>query len=713
MLSAHINQNFVIFNIFHMNFYSIIYTVSIVFWIYWGFLVYKFYKNSFWIFFFLSTIFMSLWFLLFFLFFIWIHDKDFLLIITKTCFAVWVFATYSLLFSLYSLKMWYNSISNRYKFLWILWAILLLWFYIFSDTIIQDLALTPLWIYREVPWNFFFIHFILQTLFILWFIAIAFLKVKNQSYINRLRLRFILISAYSLIFIIFVFQLILPALFHTWIWEKELIFFYLGFIFSILYVIKRYYFTSLYYSFWKIVVALFSIVWASFWVFGANLLYQGVSNGFWGELEHAMLYGNILLGILFYHGFSSIFSRIILGKYLFSPLNDSVRKIEQHISMLYSIEDVNKYLKTDFAHLFKTTFAQIQLFKSWEVSELRVFFQNDIQKNKIFINDFVFIQENKHKLNKEKLWHEINKNACFIFPLYNNENVIWIFMLGTKPFRDFYDNKEIKIIKNFTFFLEHHIKYLKSFDKIKELSIHLDKKVDEKTLEYNNLINKQKEFISILSHEIRSPIASAIFQWDSISDDLQEKNIDLEYIKSEINILNWLLIRVWDLTNKLFNVQYYDTQNITLYKEFINISQLLLDEFDILSHVHEYIEFTQNIDRNIWFIQIDKIQFTQVITNLLNNAIKFCNTDSWKIYIEAYKKENHLCISIHDNWKWIQWINLATIFEKFSTWNDKGIWLWLWLYLCKKIIWMHNGTISGNISQILWWAEFKISIPIE
>jgi signal transduction histidine kinase len=51
--------------------------------------------------------------------------------------------------------------------------------------------------------------------------------------------------------------------------------------------------------------------------------------------------------------------------------------------------------------------------------------------------------------------------------------------------------------------------------------VNLDKKVDEKTIEYNNLINKQKEFISMISHEIRSPISSAIFQSDSMIDDLK------------------------------------------------------------------------------------------------------------------------------------------------------------------------------------------------
>jgi hypothetical protein len=53
------------------------------------------------------------------------------------------------------------------------------------------------------------------------------------------------------------------------------------------------------------------------------------------------------------------------------------------------------------------------------------------------------------------------------------------------------------------------------------MNINLDKKIDEKTIEYNNLLNKQTDFISMISHEIKSPLGSCIFQIDSIIDDLK------------------------------------------------------------------------------------------------------------------------------------------------------------------------------------------------
>ncbi len=62
---------------------------------------------------------------------------------------------------------------------------------------------------------------------------------------------------------------------------------------------------------------------------------------------------------------------------------------------------------------------------------------------------------------------------------------------------------------------------METYAQLQDVSINLDRKVDEKTIEYNDLINKQKEFISVISHEIKAPITNAVFQSDGLLDDLE------------------------------------------------------------------------------------------------------------------------------------------------------------------------------------------------
>ena len=119
-------------------------------------------------------------------------------------------------------------------------------------------------------------------------------------------------------------------------------------------------------------------------------------------------------------------------------------------------------------------------------------------------------------------WNFCDKNSGYFKlannPIENYKRVIkawtwYLAMIQLSPNElknaqgDFYTIQEIRLLRAFVAFLESHIKYLQSYQKLQNLSQVLDKKVDEKTIEYNDLINKQKEFISTISHEIKSPIA--------------------------------------------------------------------------------------------------------------------------------------------------------------------------------------------------------------
>jgi signal transduction histidine kinase len=60
-------------------------------------------------------------------------------------------------------------------------------------------------------------------------------------------------------------------------------------------------------------------------------------------------------------------------------------------------------------------------------------------------------------------------------------------------------------------------------------------------------------------------------------------------------------------------------------------------------------DFNLNIDSNIGFISIDKIQFTQVINNLLTNAVKFSNKKNKIINLACFIKNKHIFIEIEDS----------------------------------------------------------------
>jgi signal transduction histidine kinase len=76
---------------------------------------------------------------------------------------------------------------------------------------------------------------------------------------------------------------------------------------------------------------------------------------------------------------------------------------------------------------------------------------------------------------------------------------------------------------------------------------------------------------------------------------------------------------------------------VNLFLEEIGFMQFLEYEINLFSHMYEDITFISHIDEGIGFIKIDKIQFQQVISNLLDNAVKFTEDIDAIIAVKAQK----------------------------------------------------------------------------
>ncbi|MDD3646727.1 MAG: HAMP domain-containing sensor histidine kinase [Candidatus Gracilibacteria bacterium] len=362
--------------------------------------------------------------------------------------------------------------------------------------------------------------------------------------------------------------------------------------------------------------------------------------------------------------------------------------------------------------MLKISNVQIKLFDKYskEKNEIYHFFLKNISSD-LFINDIVFVEENKNKFNYDKIKEYISNASYLIFPLINNKSeLVGTFELGYRPLKELYKKEEIDILKKFAEFIVGQIKYIEIYSKINDLNINLDKKVDKKTMQYNQLLNKQTEFISMASHEIKSPLGTSIFQLDYIIDEISEGNFTIDDIKKELSLLNNTLIKVGNLTNKIFTVQKYDLDKVKLYIQKIEIVDLLEDLLQNFISSNKNIRFDYLFPKKQIYINIDQIQFTQVIDNLITNAIKFASKKEPQIIIKLSDLGNDIKITIEDNGIGFKYNEARDIFEKYRSGN-KSVGLGLGLYLCKRIVELHNGTIEASNSKNLGGAKFTIIIP--
>ena len=680
-----------------------------LFWI-WIF-TYKKYKDYSWIFFIISMFFLWLWLLFYILIFWVIINKDILLYIFRIMYTFSFIWFYSMLFFVY--YFWIKSEKINKKRIFIVYFLIAILF-IFTSFVVKDLK----WIqergyYFEDYWIGYNFILILYLLFTPLFLVISYFKIKRLSYINNIRLKIIVFWFTTFIFLSILFYVIFPY-FGIYLFENSSSIFLAPFIYSVLYSTNIYNFSDLKFKLWNLLVFSFSIFYSVILVklfkYYSAQLPEYFSNFWWfsKDLWTVDLIIWIILFLISYHFLSKFF----LWNTNLIHFEKEINNCKKYIPYILNVDDLNKFLEKHFFKLFKIKYIKIQLFnKKDNELELYKYFTKDKSRN-LFMNDIVFIEENKYKFDFKKLKKEINNNVYLIFPLFNNKKkLIWIFEIWEKPFKEYFSLEEISIIKDFTWFLVGHLKYIEIYSKINDLNINLDKKVDEKTIEYNQLLNKQSEFISMASHEIKSPIWSTIFQIDFILDEIEDWNLTTKLLKKELNTLNNTLIKVWNLTNKIFSVQKYDLDKIVLYKQNINLFLFFNDILLLFWSINKNINLEININNNIWFLDIDKIQFTQVIDNLLNNALKFSDKNSPKISFILMSKWDNIFVEIEDNWKGFKEKENKIIFEKYNSENSIWSWIWLWLYLCKKIVELHWWSIIAEKGEKLWGAKFIIILP--
>jgi len=676
-----------------------------------GFLVFKKYIKTSWIYFMISVFFIWLRFLLYIFSFLSDLDIDLIDIIFRLMFffsLAWVY--YMLFFFLFfNVKIK----KNKHWFYIILLSFWIIFYYIlFTNYIIKwvefDLIKNK---YYEEYWVFYDYYFFLFYIFLILFLALGLYIIKKQVYINKVRLKYIFVWFIIFIYWSQIFQLLLP-LYWINIFEKEIILFSLPFILWIYFSISKYNFIDFKFRYKEIISFLLSvfltILLFLYLKYMSVTLWEKFINFWW--ISNTFTYFDLIFWIIFYNIFYKFFILIIPWSTEYNRLNKIINKWKEMIPFITNLYDLNNFLLRELKNKFNISYVRIKLINEGK-REIFKYFNNNLSSD-IFINDIVFIEENKHQFNKNKIFKEIKKEINIIFPMRNNKwDLIWVFELWKKPFNEQYYSEEINIIKNFVKFLSGHLKYIEIYSKINDLNINLDKKVDEKTIEFNKLISKQREFISMSSHEIKTPVMSASLQIENFLDDIESWNYDKKYLLEETKILKDQIFKISDLVKNIFSVQKYEIKDIWLYIEKVKLDDIIIWEYDILHRIYPKINFDIDISDEIGFIDVDKIQFTQVISNLLNNAIKFVNNKNPKIRISAILEDDNVILKIEDNWNWFSDWEEKNIFEKYSTWKWKSIWIWMWLYLCKKIVELHWWKIKAENSKKLWWAKFKILIP--
>jgi len=233
-------------------------------------------------------------------------------------------------------------------------------------------------------------------------------------------------------------------------------------------------------------------------------------------------------------------------------------------------------------------------------------------------------------------------------------------------------------------------------------------------LKQKRLSEIQKDFINNMTHEFKTPIATIAISSEVLKNPGISKEPDrlLKYatvIENESNRLKQQVERVLQMAQ-------LDEKKIELHTERFDVNDLLIEAVQncalALPGNRGNIELKLNGAQHT--IVGDKLHLTNVINNLIDNAVKY-NSNEPQIVVRTYNKKNMFCIEVEDNGMGIAPENHNKIFERFyrvptgNVHNVKGF--GLGLNYVKLIVKAHKGSITLD-STLGKGTIFKIFLPV-
>lgn len=274
-----------------------------------------------------------------------------------------------------------------------------------------------------------------------------------------------------------------------------------------------------------------------------------------------------------------------------------------------------------------------------------------------------------------------------------DKSIVWA-EVSVVPFQDTAGQRNLCIVEDIT---ERKL----SVDKLKK---------SEEDLKLALAIRDQ--FISIASHELKTPLTSLKLQLQMMYRDLrnEERPCCVSAAKS-LELSNRQVDRMNDLIENLLNVARINSGKLDLKLEEFDLSEVLnecLEKFKALFQESEC-EVICKVDTKLYG-KWDRSRIEQVFSNLLSNAIKYAPKKP--ISITLAKENDVITLTVRDHGPGIPTEKQSVIFDRFvRATNENNIsGLGLGLYITKQIVEAHKGTIEVNNEDK--GASFRVKLPV-
>lgn len=239
------------------------------------------------------------------------------------------------------------------------------------------------------------------------------------------------------------------------------------------------------------------------------------------------------------------------------------------------------------------------------------------------------------------------------------------------------------------------------------------REIVKKNVELEKLSSLKNQFLGMAAHDLRSPISSII----TFSEFLSEDCIDIfneEQIKF-MDIIKTCSRQTLNIINDFLDISVIENQRLNLRLENIDLISVISD----IILIYKTIAIKKGVELIFEYIKVpqmmlDATKITQLLSNLISNAIKF-SYESDKVFVRLSIKDNNVLIVVEDEGQGIPEKEIDKLFKPFTQTSIQSIGgeksTGLGLTIVNEIVKNLNGTISAT-SKLGVGTKFIVSFPI-